>query len=76
MKVSIIVYDLHELYNISHADLLGIGLYHTGICFEEEEIEYAFGGDSDPNSSGVYGILPKSHTNFHYKTTIELGELD
>ena len=76
MKVSIIVYDLHEMFNISHADLLGIGLYHTGVCFEDEEIEYAFGGDTDPSSSGVYGILPRKHTKFHYKTTIELGELD
>jgi len=76
MRVSLIVYDLHEIFNVSHADLLGIGLYHTGVCFDDEDIEFAFGGDTDPNSSGVYGIIPKTHTKFHYKTTIELGDLD
>ena len=76
MKVSIIVYDLHEMFNISHADLLGYGLYHTGVSFEDEKVEYAFGSDINPLHTGVYCILPKTHSKFHYKTTIELGTLD
>ena len=39
-------------------------------------MEFAFGGNSTVRTTGVYQIEPRSHGNFEFKYSIELGEMN
>jgi len=61
MKVAINVYDITTSLNKAF-DYPGIGLYHTGI--QVGWVEYAYGGNSLSNASGIYRIMPTKHDMF------------
>jgi hypothetical protein len=73
MKVIINVYDIQKTCNTRGADMIGLGIYHTGV--EIYGVEYAFGGNTTVRSTGVYQISPRSHQSFSFKYSIDLGEI-
>jgi hypothetical protein len=46
------------------------------VGIEIDGIEYAYGGNSLLDCSGVYEMMPKNHDIFLYKFSIEAGEID
>ena len=72
MKVYINVYDIMRFNK--YLDCMGVGAYHTGklnyaklkfhLGIEVNGSEYAYGGNSLIDTTGVYEILPKSHEVF------------
>jgi len=71
MKVTLHVYDIMTANK--YVDCLGIGAYHTGV--EVGGVEYAYGGNTLVESTGVYEMMPKSHDVFLYKCSYEMGEI-
>jgi hypothetical protein len=73
LKVTINVYDIVQTVNKA-VDCLGAGIYHTGI--QVGYIEFAYGGNTLMDASGIYRIMPKKHDMFVYKYSIGFGEVE
>ena len=84
MKVYLNVYDIMRLNK--YIDCIGIGAYHTGIYnsfillyyiigIEVCGVEYAYGGNSLCDSTGIYEMIPKRHDVFVFKYSIVVGEI-
>tara|TARA_B110000285_G_scaffold221198_1_gene273817 strand:+ start:838 stop:1386 length:549 start_codon:yes stop_codon:yes gene_type:complete len=73
MRLIINVYDIQKTCNTKGADVVGLGIYHSGV--EILGTEYAYGGNALSNATGVFGMTPKCHSNFEYKQSIDLGEI-
>jgi hypothetical protein len=50
---------------------LGIGIYHTGV--EVGGTEYAYGGNTLLDATGVYEIAPRKHEAFVFRESIVIG---
>ena len=48
----------------------------TLIGVEIDGIEYAYGGNSLVDCSGIYDMFPKKHDVFMYKFSMEAGECE
>ena len=71
MKVILNVYDIIKFNK--YLDFLGLGVYHTGV--EIDGIEYAYGGNTLVDTTGVYRMYPKKHDVFKFKYSVEVGEV-
>lgn len=54
--------------------MIGMGIYHTGI--EINGSEYAYGGNSLLDATGVYEIAPTKHDAFSYKEALHMGRIE
>eukprot|EP00347_Sterkiella_histriomuscorum_P023130 403335831 len=72
IEVFVNVYDILK-YN-KFVDCLGIGVYHTGV--EVNGSEYAYGGNSLLECTGVYEMSPKDHDVFVFKQSLLVGVID
>ena len=68
-RVYINVYDIINKNRM--VEKIGMGIYHTGI--EINGSEYAYGGNSLMETTGVYEIEPRSHEAFAFRETLEAG---
>ena len=67
------VYDIQKSCNTKGADLFGMGIYHSGV--EVCGMEYAYGGNTTLRTTGVYQIMPRSHSSFEFKCSIDMGDI-
>ena len=73
MRVVLSVYDVNRACNAKAGDMLGWGIYHTGV--EINGVEYQFGGNTQSRNSGVYTTYPRQNPNFNFKRSVDLGEI-
>ena len=55
-KVYLNVYDLNRDCNQGCADMIGFGVYHSGV--QIDNTEYAFAGSTVQRGTGVYETRP------------------
>ena len=72
-KVHLTVYDINKNCNQSGADMIGFGIYHSGV--QIGMTEYTFGGNTTIRSTGVVEHPPKEYPEFDYKQSIYIGEI-
>jgi hypothetical protein len=65
------VYDIPPRKVNKYLELIGMGIYHTGI--EVNGTEYAYGGNALLTGTGVYEIAAKKHEAFVFKESIQVG---
>eukprot|EP00656_Telonema_subtile_P001679 TRINITY_DN1072_c0_g3_i1.p1 TRINITY_DN1072_c0_g3~~TRINITY_DN1072_c0_g3_i1.p1 ORF type:complete len:740 (-),score=193.22 TRINITY_DN1072_c0_g3_i1:55-2274(-) len=68
IDIKLTIYDLVG-YN---AQWLGLGAFHSGVAFENEEWAY---GKHDRDTTGVWKCRPRGATNFKYRCTIGMGQV-
>ncbi|EMR09554.1 hypothetical protein PNEG_02140 [Pneumocystis murina B123] len=75
MSISINIYDLLPEGTISNiAWMLGIGIYHSGLVIGDKE--YAYGGHSLENVSGIYTTVPRTiPPGGRFRTSIKYGSI-
>lgn len=56
--------------------VIGIKFYFSIIGVEVNRSEYAYGGNSLMDSTGVYEMTPKQHDVFIFKESILVGEVE
>ena len=72
IKVYLNIYDILIKHNRC-IEKIGMGIFHTGV--EINGKEYAYGGNSLLEDTGVYSMRPKTHDVFKFRQTIEIGEI-
>ena len=73
MRIIINLYDIQKTCNSKGADVVGLGIYHSGV--EILGTEYAYGGNALSRATGVFPMTPRCHSTFKFKKAIDLGEI-
>lgn len=50
--------------------------YKFTLGVEIDGSEYAYGGNSEHDGTGVYEIIPRQHDVFTFKLSIKIGEVN
>lgn len=69
-----ILFEIGKVFSKCNSALheLGTGAYHVGI--EVNGIEYAYGGNSSAERSGVFSCIPTMSPGYQHRQTIDFGE--